>query len=258
MMTIVRSEWTKIRTLTTMRWLLAATIFVTIAGSIAVIGATHISAGTAHSLDLAKLSLTGIDIGQAAIVVLAVLTISEEYGNGTIHATLAATPRRLQVLAAKVINLIVLTLLAGAIAVAGCLLAGRIMLPASGLGPSDGFPLISISDAATLRAGGGSVLYLALVALLALGMATAIRDTGVAIGAVLGLLYLPPILALAFSGVVQERIEQIAPMSAGLAIQATTSIPALPISPWNGLLVLATWAVASLATGGLFLKLRDA
>jgi hypothetical protein len=42
-----------------------------------------------------------------------------------------------------------------------------------------------------LRAAAGSVLYLVLIALLALGVATAIRDTGVSIGAVLALLYLP-------------------------------------------------------------------
>ena len=38
------------------------------------------------------------------------------------------------------------------------------------------------------------MLYLALIALLSLGIATAVRDAAVAIGVVLGLLYLFPIL----------------------------------------------------------------
>jgi len=34
-------------------------------------------------------------------------------------------------------------------------------------------------------------------------------------------------------------------MSAGLAIQATTGLRGLPISPWGGLGVLAAWAAAA-------------
>jgi ABC-2 type transport system permease protein len=53
-------------------------------------------------------------------------------------------------------------------------------------------------------------------------------------------------------------IEQIGPMTAGLAIQATTNLPTLPISPWAGLGVLAAWAACALLSGALLLELRDA
>jgi ABC-2 type transport system permease protein len=43
----------------------------------------------------------------------------------------------------------------------------------------------------TLRAAVDSVIYLVLIAQLALGVATTVRDTAVAIGVVLTLLYLP-------------------------------------------------------------------
>jgi ABC-2 type transport system permease protein len=55
-----------------------------------------------------------------------------------------------------------------------------------------------------------------------------------------------------------RHLEQIGPMTAGLAIQATTDLHSLPISPWAGLGVLALWAGAALATGGILLRLRDA
>jgi hypothetical protein len=42
-----------------------------------------------------------------------------------------------------------------------------------------------------LRAAGGSVLYLALIALLSLGVAAVVRDSAAATGAVLGLVYPP-------------------------------------------------------------------
>ena len=47
-------------------------------------------------------------------------------------------------------------------------------------------------------------------------------------------------------------------MTAGLAIQATTGLRSLPLSPWAGLGVLAAWAACALLTGGLLLQLRDA
>jgi ABC-2 type transport system permease protein len=47
-------------------------------------------------------------------------------------------------------------------------------------------------------------------------------------------------------------------MTAGLAIQATPGLASLPIGPWAGLGVLATWASAALLVGALLLHLRDA
>ncbi len=55
-----------------------------------------------------------------------------------------------------------------------------------------------------------------------------------------------------------RHLEQIGPMSAGLAIQDTTNLGHLPIAPWAGLAVLAGWATAALLAGGLLLRLRDA
>jgi ABC-2 type transport system permease protein len=109
-----------------------------------------------------------------------------------------------------------------------------------------------------LRAAIGSVLYLVLIAILALGVATAIRDTALSIGAVLALLYLPPLLAQVVSGPLRRHIEQIAPMTAGLAIQGTTHLRNSPIAPRAGLGVLAAWATASLLIAGTLLRCRDA
>ena len=110
-----------------------------------------------------------------------------------------------------------------------------------------------------LRAAAGSVLYLALIALLSLGAATVVRDSAVAIGVVLGLLYLLPVVAaLVTDRTVQRHLEQFAPMTAGLDIQATTGLRSLPLSPWAGLGVLAAWAAGALLAGGLLLRFRDA
>ena len=71
-------------------------------------------------------------------------------------------------------------------------------------------PLVSLGHGPTLRAAVGSVLYLVLIALLSLGVATAVRESAAAIGLVLGLLYLFPFLAQVVSDPAWHRhLEQI-------------------------------------------------
>jgi ABC-2 type transport system permease protein len=256
---VLHAEWTKLRTVAGPAWLLTATVVLTVVISAAATAAVRCPAGTVCPVDTAKLSLTGVEFGQAVVVILAVLAISGEYSTGMIRTTLVAMPRRSAVLAAKAVIVGGLVLAAGAIAVGGSLLAGRILLPGHGFTAARGFPLLSLAHGPTLRAAAGSVLYLTLIALLSLGTATAVRDSAAAVGVMLGLLYLFPILASAVTDPHWQRhLEQIGPMSAGLAIQATTGLGRLPIGPWAGLGVLAAWAAAALLTGGLLLRLRDA
>jgi ABC-2 type transport system permease protein len=140
-----------------------------------------------------------------------------------------------------------------------CVLVGRILLPGNGFTVAHGYALLSLAHGATLRAAGGSVLYLALIGLLSLGVATVVRDSASAIGVVLGLLYLFPIMAgLVNNAHWHKHLEQIGPMTAGLSIQATVNLHSLAISPWAGLGVLAAWAAAALLAGGLLLSWRDA
>jgi ABC-2 type transport system permease protein len=256
---VLHAEWTKLRTVAGPAWLLAGTAVLTVAVSVAATAAVRCTSGTACPADTTKLSLTGIDFGQALVAVLAVLVISGEYSTGMIRITLTAMPRRSVVLAAKAVILTSLVLAAGAVAVAGSVLAGRVILPGHGFTVARGFPPESLADGPTLRAAVGSVLYLALIALLSLGVATLVRESAAAIGVVLGLLYLSPIiLGVVTDPVWSHRLERYAPMSAGLTIQDTTRLRGLPISPWGGLGVLAVWAAAALVAGALLLRWRDA
>jgi len=253
----LHAEWTKMRTLASTFWLLLAAAALTVAVSAAAAAAARCPSGDC-ALDPAKISLTGIYLGQAVVAVMAVMVISGEYGTGMIRLTLTATPGRLSVLAAKAAVITCLILATGAVAVITSLLAGRLILPGHGIGPSHGYPALSAADGPVLRAAVGSVLYLALIALLSLGAAAALREAAAAIGAVLGLLYLFPIIAaVSGSAGLARHLQQIGPMTAGLAIQATTSLSSLPISPWVGLGVVGAWAAGALLLGGLALRLRD-
>jgi ABC-2 type transport system permease protein len=254
----LRAEWAKARTLGSTGWLLLAAVVLTVAVSTAVASAVDCPAGGCAE-DPAKISLTGIYLGQAVVAILAVLAVSSEYSTGMIRVTLAAMPSRTTVLAAKAAVLTGLVLAAGVIAVVASVLSGQLILPGHGIDPAHGYPSLSLGSAPVLRAAAGSVLYLALIALLSLGTATAVRDSAASIGVVLGLLYLFPIVGVVLGGSHLARlIQQIGPMTAGLAVQATTGLHNLPIGPWAGLGVLAAWAAAALLAGGILLRLRDA
>ena len=255
----LHAEWTKIRTVASPLWLLLGTVAATVALSVAVTSVMTCGAAGCGD-DTTKLTLTGVELGQALVAILAVLVISGEYSSGMIRTTLAAMPHRAAVLAAKALTLTGIVAAAGTVAVLGSLLAGRLILPGHGFTAARGYPALSLADGPTLlRAAVGSILYLALIALLSLGVATAVRDSATSIGVVLGLLYLFPIISQVIGNPHWQRLlQRIGPMSAGLAIQATTDLRSLPISPWAGLGVTAGWAAAALLAGGLLLRMRDA
>ncbi|WP_433245368.1 ABC transporter permease [Actinomadura nitritigenes] len=248
----LHAEWTKMRTVPGPLWLLLGTAGTTVALSAAATAVVNCTANGCGG-DTTKLTLMGVYLGQAPVAILAVLLIGGEYNSGLIRTTLTAVPRRATVLAAKAVTLTGVVAVGGSVAVLGAVLAGRLILP--DLGDRE----LSPSSGPTLRALFGTVLYLILIGLLSLGVATAVRDAATSIGVVLGLLYIVPIVSQTISDPEWRRLlEKTAPMGSGLAIQATTNLGSLPISPWAGLGVTAAWAAAALVVGGLLLRTRNA
>ncbi|MFJ4786967.1 ABC transporter permease [Streptomyces sp. NPDC088794] len=242
----LHAEWTKLRTLPSTWWLLAALVALTLAIGAAAITpvAADVCPGGPCDEDTVKLSLTGVWLGQAACLILGVLTMGAEYGTGTIRTTLAAMPTRRRVLASKATVLALLTAAGGALGILASTLLADALLP---------------DYAPALRPTVGSVLCLALVALLGLALATMLRDTSAAITLGLGILYVVPLLVTIIpSPTWQHRLERWAPMPAALSIQSTRHLADLPIAPWPGLGVLAAYAAALLALACVLFRFRDA
>ncbi|TDO52833.1 hypothetical protein EV651_11723 [Kribbella sp. VKM Ac-2571] len=198
----MRAEWTKLRTTPGAAWLLLVTVIVTVALSAAVCAAAT-TCGT-------KALLSGVYAGQAPVAVLGVLVVSGEYSTGLIHTTLAAVPSRSTVMAAKAVVAAVVA------AVDGTVLS-----------------LAGLAEGLELHAAARAVAYLVLIAILSVGVAAVVHDSAVAIGSVLGLLYLPPILAPLVAN--PHVVEELAPMTAGLP-------------------VLTAWAIGALLVGTLRLR----
>ena len=95
---LLRSEWTKLRSLRSTMWTLGITVVLGIGISALATAETRahwssMSIGDRLSFDPTSTSLIGVFVGQLTIGVLGVLVMSGEYGSGTIRATFSAAPR---------------------------------------------------------------------------------------------------------------------------------------------------------------------
>jgi hypothetical protein len=202
------------------------------------------------SFDPTFRSLTGLFIGQIAIGVLGVLAITSEYATGMIRSTLAATPARRLVLAAKGVALAAPALVVSTIACVVAFLTGQAIFAAKGIG-------VSITAPGELRAVIGGGLYLAVMALFALGLGAVFRRTAGAMTAFIGLVLVAPVIVGAFPKPWGPDIEKYLPANAGQAIlniHATNG----SLSPWPGFAVLSLWAAAALGLGAWLITHRDA
>jgi ABC-2 type transport system permease protein len=259
---ILRAEWTKLRTVPSTAWLVVAVVGLTLALGVAAVASVDTQqcpTPTTCAEDTARLSLTGVWLGQAAVAVLAVLAVTNEHASGLIRSTLAVSPSRVRVLAGRLTVVTATVLAAAALGVAGSVLAAAAILPANGFTPAHGYAPLSLADGPTLRAAAGSVLYLGLVAMLGVAVATIVRGTAAALTATLTVLYAVPLLVRFVSDPGwQEQLQRWSPSSAGLAIQATTGLDRLPIQPWAGLGVLAGYAAVALVGAAALFHARDA
>ena len=105
---VVRSEWTKLRSVRSTRWaFLAAVVFtIGIAALACAIVSHHYPQMSAHDradFHPLEINFAGVQLAQLAIGVLGVLVITAEYSTGMIRASMTAVPARLPVLWAKAI-----------------------------------------------------------------------------------------------------------------------------------------------------------
>jgi ABC-type transport system involved in multi-copper enzyme maturation permease subunit len=209
------------------------------------------SPGDRLSFDPTSTSLTALLFCQLAIGVLGVLVMSAEYGTGTIRATFSAAPKRPLVLLAKVAVFGVVALVVAEIVAFLSFLVGQALLSAPATHAS-------LSTPGALRAVVGTGLYLAVIGLFALGLATIIRHTAGAISAFVGLLLVLPIIVQALPNSIQEDIRRFLPLRIGTVMMSVNSGDAHTFAPWTGFLVLCVYAVVVLVIGGFILVRRDA
>jgi ABC-type transport system involved in multi-copper enzyme maturation permease subunit len=249
---LLRSEWTKMRTVRSTMWTLGATVVLAIGLSIIASIETriHWTPGNAVGFDATSVSLIGMIVAQFTIGILGVLVMSAEYGTGTIRATLAAGPRRQRMLAAKATVFGVVTLAISEAVAFIAYFVGQSLLTKPALHTTIGSP-------GALRAVAGSGLYVFLLGMFALGLATIIRHTAGAISAFIGTLLVLPIIVQALPGAIANKILPFLPTHIGQSVISLQRNPNT-FAPWPSLALLAGYAAASLVIGGMLLAKRDA
>lgn len=274
------AEWTKLWSVRSTMWTLIATV-------VAVVGLAAIGTGTVSPSDIiddpTRRSLIGIFLGQLIFGVLGVLVMSAEYGTGTIRATLSAVPRRPAVLAAKVLVFGAVAVVVSEVLTFAAFAVGQAILSAKHAVGTSAFAaqraqhlgvkvphniqdLLSTGSASlgqpdVLRAVVGAGLYLAVLGLLALGLATIIRHTAGAISAFAGLVLVLPLIVQALPTSISDAVARYLPANIGLVMFSTHGVPdrlGSAFSPWTGFAILVLYTVVILGIGCWVLVRRDA
>src|SRR5262249_43193110 len=115
----------------------------------------------------------------------------------------------------------------------------------------------SLSTPGALRAVVGSALFLALAALLGLGLGTLLRSTAGATGAVFGVLFALSLVASFLPGTLSDQVTRYLAGPAGLDITTTVPDPTA-LSPWAGLGLFAAYTAAVLALAARRVRRQEA
>jgi ABC-2 type transport system permease protein len=245
--TVLNSEWIKLRSLRSTVWVFALTVFLIGLGLMA----SYLDAAHWSNPDVAELishNLIGVNLAQLTVGALGVLVITGEYATGMIRATLSAVPRRLPVLWAKATVFtiaIVLTCLPSALLT---FLGGNVILGPHG---------VSLGAPGALRAVIGVTLYLAVVGLLGVGLGFLVRSTAGGITALFAILLVLPEIAKALPSAWQPHIIPYLPSTAGQALFAAHP-NAFTLHPWSGFALLCGYVAAILTAAAILLRHRDA
>jgi hypothetical protein len=214
--------------------------------------APRLSARDRASVDVVQLALAGLHLSQIAFGVLGALVITGEYSSGMIRVTLAATPRRRVLLAAKALVLAGVTLVTATASTFAAYLAFQAALPAHTLAGT------ALSDPGVARAVAGGGLYLTVLALLGFGLGVLLRSSAGAIATVFGLLFVPPLLLDLLPGTWKSAIGPYIPMQAGDQVYIAAHRDASALGPWAGLGVFCAYAAAAVVAGLVLAAHRDA
>jgi ABC-2 type transport system permease protein len=254
---VLRSEWTKLRSVRSTYWTLLVAAASTI-GLSALLCSVYInrydglSALDKATFNPTAFSLNGLFLAQLAVGVLGVLVITSEYSTGMIRSTFAAVPQRRTVLGAKAAVFAAVTLVVGVVSCFAAFFVGQAILSAKGIEAH-------IGDPGVLRSVVGAGVYLSVLGLLALGIGTLIRHSAGAIAALFGLIFVLPGVVAALPASWSNAISKFLPSNAGQAFfRAAHGAGAKSLSPWVGLAVFVLYAAVALGAAAVMLNRRDA
>ena len=247
---LVRSEWTKFRSLRSSWWTIATSTALMVGIGVAISAAAAAeTASSAAPIDVATRGGIGSIFAQLALGTLAVLLVSGEYGTGMIRSSMTAVPKRLPVLWSKLAVYIAVVFPVTLATSVATFLLGQLVWRAHGRPPT------SLGADGVARILVGAPLYLTAAGVCAIAIATLLRSTAGAISAMVGLFFVLPTVWGAMPASI-AGIGRFLPSNAGASLPrlATT---AHPLPPWTGFGLLCGYAIVLLGLAAWRLRRAD-
>ncbi len=247
MIDILRSEWTKLRSVRSTVWTLAATAVMMIGfGALLSAAVKNTADGPVDLANALMASLSGAMFASLSIAALGVLVISGEYRTGGIRTSFMAVPRRLHLLAGKAVVFTVTSLVVCTLAAAGALAAGLAITQPAGLTPGE-----------VVRSAVGAGLYLTACGLFGLALGTLVRHTPGALVAAIALIMVLPALVRQLPGEWGRTVAEHFTTNAGQLVMAGGG-GGSSLSPWAGFGVYLAWIAVTAVAAGVLMRRRDA
>ena len=253
---VVTSEWTKLRSLRSTRYSLAAAVLtmILLAFLVALVQMgrwDRMSLFDRLRYDSINNAVAGYHLAQLAIGVLGVMVITGEYSTGMIRSSLIAVPRRLPVLWAKALVFAAVTF---ALMIASALVAFFLVQDEA----KRHHVQHALSAPHALRAVVGVALYLTVLGLLAIGLGALLRNTAGAISAFVFLLFVLPGIAAILPQSLTDAIWPYLPLNAGTTVATSTFDSGHHLGTWTGFALFCGYAAIALGAGAVCLVRRDA
>ncbi|HEX6342342.1 ABC transporter permease [Umezawaea sp.] len=251
-MSLLRSEWTKLRSVRS-TWTAAAS---TVASGVAlsVLGISDLLGAASSSVppdwDPTAGSLKGFLFAQLVIGMLGAFAITPEYGSGTIGGSVAVVPARSRLLAAKTAVVAAIALVTGLLTTLISFTVVQLVLHGAGL------PAAGLGDRGVLGALVGATLYLTLVALIGVAVGVLTRSSTSSLAVLVGALLLVPALGPGLPGGLGDAFARFWPITAGQASYVVVPVDGV-VSPALGLFVLAVATAAVTVAGHIAFRARD-
>jgi ABC-type transport system involved in multi-copper enzyme maturation permease subunit len=254
---VLRSEWTKLRTLRSTLWSLLAAV-IAMAGLGSAVAAVQMSRWS-HLEPQERLRFDAIDVGvggyhlaQLAIGVLGVLVITGEYSTGMIRSSFMAVPHRLQVLWAKLLVFAALTFVLMLAAALVSFFAVQAIV-------AQHHQQVTLGAPHALRAVVGTALFLTVLGVLSVALGALVRSTAGGIALFVGLLFVLPGITALLPASIGDSIGPYLPINAALTVATSTFDPGSHhLGTWTGFAVFCGYAAVAVAAAAILLVRRDA
>ncbi|MBN0048571.1 ABC transporter permease [Streptomyces actuosus] len=248
----LRSEWAKLTTVRSTPWTLFAAfavtvVFGTLISALSNAQFDNLSQQDKLAFDAAGTSFTGGVLGQLAMIAYGVMVIGGEYGTGMIRNSLAAMPRRGIFYFSKLAVATGAALVVGMVTSFVTFFAGQAAL---------GSHSTTIDAHNVLRATLGAGLYMTLMAVFSMGVATMLRSSMLSMGILMPFFFLVTQILASVPGA--KKAAHYLPDQAGEAMARVVRNSDVPYGPGGGLVIMLLWVAAAVLGGYLVLRGRDA